>query len=144
MTSIIMMESGPEPGESQGQSGSERRDSSSDDESIVKMMMKDAADKRAGRESRRKDIDTIFRGKLGGLNLNGADALLKAHSQKLWKRTVPQFTVLSHGSAKVSRQSSNLSVVNLNSRMNSPWTRRRLLWVQMFSTVFYLILSHYS
>ena len=73
---LRMLENGPESGtssktRSRSRSGSEREQSSSDEESIVKMMMKDAAEKRADRQSRRKDIDAVLSGKLGGLNLGG-------------------------------------------------------------------------
>jgi hypothetical protein len=66
---LRMMENVPPP--IQSSSARSDREDSSDDEKIVRMAMKNAADSRADRESRRKDVNAILNGRLAGLNLNG-------------------------------------------------------------------------
>jgi len=75
---LRLLENGPEPGQT-SKDKSEREDSSSDEEGILKMVMKNAADKRADRDSRRKDRDAILSGSLGGLNLNGPAGSAHSH-----------------------------------------------------------------
>jgi hypothetical protein len=57
---LRMLENAPEPGPSP-QAKSTERESSGDEENIVKMTMKHASDKKADREARRKDLDTILK-----------------------------------------------------------------------------------
>lgn len=68
---VVMLENAPPPA---NQSPAARDDNSSDEDAkILKMTLQHATEKRADRESSRRDrdIDAILSGRLGGLNLNG-------------------------------------------------------------------------
>lgn len=79
---LRMLENAPEPGPSSHVKSTERG-SSSDEESIVKMTMKHAADKKADRESRRKDLDAILRPPVSPPNPYADIAALRAGVSKL-------------------------------------------------------------
>ena len=74
---LRMLENGPEPGQSP-KAKSEREDSSSDEEGILKVIMKNAAERKAGRESRKMDLDEIL--KLNGSAPNPYSDIASLHS----------------------------------------------------------------
>ena len=66
---LLMLENRPEPGQSSNDKG-EHKNSSSDEESILKVIMKNAAEKKADRDSKKKDRDDVL--KLGNSHASSA------------------------------------------------------------------------